>query len=573
MKDKRTKQRFSGVDAVDWLVKSGGAATRTRAVDIAGRLMGNGLFHAVRSSASSSNAGFVDKSTELYSFERADDLSTSSLSGVTHSGSSSNIRTSSKGSNSSAGGSSSSTSNLALNLKMASKMNMNASGGSSGSLTGRAGNSSSGQIQSGSGTGGGRDSGSPHSASHTPSSIVSHSSSSGLAPSQYLPQPYSIYILGLDKSGKSTIWSALTGKKSGHASVRNPFDRPWNHVQMDRLTFSMDNEDFPGQLATFCIWDFDHHPPSKSQNSTSGASSNSLSLAGALSDSQSLSTAVHRSFVSFHARCSSLVVFDVNNPDLVELDYWVASIAQHQPAAPIILVGTHSDTVSAKTKSKIKLLISKRYAKVKNVRGYLTMSAKSGSDIDKLRELLLTHSLHALAAQIRRERPKITLDVSYEAAIEAVAQNLNSLRVNGSTFVPLADIRQDLLARHVPEDQVDAAMVYLAANGCFLKMPDSLDQFTLLYGKPESDIKHWAILDFDYPYKLLYALNAAPPMMKLRGLISLASVMEVRFSSSPPIFMLQSLDLDPLLTKLDSSLPLSSLSFLMFNPNEGLESG
>lgn len=562
MKEKRTKQRFSGVDAVDWLVKSGGAATRTRAVDIAGRLMSNGLFHAVRSSASSSNAGFVDKSTELYSFERSDDLSTSSASGVSHSGSSSNIRTSSKGSNSTAGGSSSA--NLALNLKMASKMNMTSSGGSSGSLTGRAGNSSSGQIQSGGAAAGGRDSGSPHSASNTPSSNVSHTTSSaslGHNASQYLPQTYSIYILGLDKSGKSTIWSALTGKKSGHASVRNPFDRPWNHVQMDRLTFSMDNEDFPGQSATFCIWDFDHHLPNKSQNSASTASSNSLSTAGPLSDSQSLSAAVHRSFVSFHARCSSLVVFDVNNPDLVELDYWVASIAQHQPAAPILLVGTHSDTVSAKTKSKIKLLISKRYAKVKNVRGYITMSAKSGSDIDKLRELLLTHSLHALAAQIRRERPKITLDVSYEAAIEAVAQNLNSLRINGSTFVPLADIRQDLLTRHVPEDQVDAALVYLAASGCFLKMPDTLDQYTILYGKPESDIKHWAILDFDYPYKLLYALNAAPPMMKLRGLISLASVMEVRFPtfrSHFATFTLQFSYLGLLLTKSTSLLQLLS---------------
>ena len=549
MKEKKTKQRFSGAEAVDWLVKSGGAATRTRAVDIAGRLMSNGLFHAVRSSASSSNAGFADKNTELYSFERLEESSTSS-SGIfsasppygsghpsapgsgAHSPSSSssninigNIRTSYKGSS----GSHHSTSNLALNLKMASKMN-----GSSGSLTSR----EKGEKHVSSGQGGG--SGSPHSA-NTPPSIVSHSASSaslGLAsPSQYLPQPYSIYILGLDRSGKSTIWSALTGKKSGHASVRNPFDRPWNHVQMDRLTFSMDNEDFPGQLATFCIWDFDaHHPsaasskaPSISSLSSGGSSSSTSSLAlGAFGTTQSLTQAVHRAFVSFHARCSALVVFDVNNPDLVELDHWVASIAQHQPAAPIILVGTHSDTVSAKSKSKIKLLISKRYAKVKNVRGYITMSAKSGSDIDKLRELLLQHSLHALAAQIRRERPKITLDVVHEAAIESVAQTLNSLRINGSTFVPLADIRQELLNRNVPEDQVDACLVYLAASGCYVKIPDNIDQFTLLYGKPESDIKHWAILDFDYPFKLLYALNAAPPMMKLRGLISLASVMEVR---------------------------------------------
>lgn len=544
MKEKRTKHRFSGVDAVDWLVKSGGAATRTRAVDIAGRLMTNGLFHAVRSSASSSNAGFSDKSTELYSFERLEDSATSSAASLSGMGSSTpgNIRTSSKGSNSGSGGGS--TSNLALNLKMASKANMMASGGSSGSLTARSQQGGSSAINN-------NGSGSPHSASHsssTPPSIISHSSSSpsfGItAQSHYLPQPYSIYILGLDKSGKSSIWSALTGKKSGHATVRNPFDRPWNHVQMDRLTFSMDNEDFPGQLATFCIWDFDAHLPSakntsSNSNSSSGANNNSLMLTGPTNDTQSLSHAVHRAFVSFHARCSALVVFDVNNPDLVELDYWVASITQHQPAAPILVVGTHSDTVSAKTKSKIKLLISKRYAKVKNVRGYITMSVKSGSDVDKLRELLLQHSLHALAAQIRRERPKITLDVTYESAIEAVAQNLNSLRMNGSTFVPLADIRQELLARQVPEDQVDAALVYLSASGCYLKMPDGLDQFTLLYGKPESDVKHWAILDFDYPYKLLFALNAAPPMMKLPGLISLASVMDVRFegfsASTPPL--------------------------------------
>lgn len=515
MREKKTKQRFSSSEAVDWLVKSGAAATRTRAVEIGGRLLSSGLFFPVKQSihsTSPANHTFGDKSTDLYSFEDPKHLNSSSSPPTSRSGSKTSF------SNSSGSfvpphisSNSSSSSGLALNLKQASKTNSSSasSNRSNGSNSNTFGIGSNSNINSGAST--------PRSRSKDGTNANPNSFSS----SAHMPQPYSIFILGIDKSGKSSVWSALTGKKSGFASVKAPFERPWNFVQMERLTIGLDSnttyvsEEYANERVTFCIWDFD-----SKQNKSTSATSN-------FSSTFSLPYAVHRAYISISSRCSALVVFDVNNPDLVELDYWVASLVQHQPSAPILLVGTHSDTVSAKSKSKIKLLISKRYAKVKNVRGYITMSTKSNSDVDKLRELLLQHSLHSLTAQIKRERPQITLDAELEQSVDAVSQKLNTQRLEGVTFVALEDIRADLKASgSVTEDQVEAALSYMAANGCFLRLPESLDQFTGLYGKAESDIKNWAILDFDYPFKLLFALNAAPPMLKLRGLISLSSVME-----------------------------------------------
>jgi hypothetical protein len=280
---------------------------------------------------------------------------------------------------------------------------------------------------------------------------------------------------------------------------------------MERMTVSLDHDEFPNQLVSLTLWDFDTH-----QNATHDP----------VPGLASLSYFVHRAYINRTARCSALVVFDVNSLDLVDLDYWVASLTTHAPAAPIIIVGTHSDTISAKNKSKIKLFVTKRYAKVKNVRGYISISTKSTSDIEKLRDLLLQHSLHALTAQIKRERPQISLEPSLEGAIEAVSQNLNSARLAGTTFISLAEIRTQLIDFKVPEDQVETALQYLAADGVFHRISETLDQYTCIYGKPESDIKLWAILDLDYTFKLLYALNAAPPMLKMRGLISLASILE-----------------------------------------------
>lgn len=485
MKDKRSKYRFSGSDAVDWLVRVGAAATRTRAVEVGTRLMNTGLFRAIGNPTSSKDASIqhgapalADKSTEYYTFENGDEVNRPSGSFV------------SRVSNSSLGGTSShspqgSTTLAPLNLKAATSRSAIGNRTGSGVLT-----SISSQP-------------SPTSSSRgtpTPTHPISGTASSTASP--YISQPYSVYILGADRSGKTSVWSALTGKRPGNASVKAPFDRPWNHVQLDRTTIHMDHEDFPHQQVTLSVWDFDTHQNKKHQP-VPGISS--------------LPYFVHRAYINRFHRASALVVFDVNSLDLVELDYWVASIAQHQPYAPIIIVGTHSDTVSAKTKSKIKLFVSKRYAKVKNVRGYITISTKSSADIDKLRALLLQHSLPALTAQMKRERPKLSLDPSMEHGIELVSQQLNNLRLNGGTFVPLADIRLDLLDNGIPEDQVEAALHYLAANNSFIRLPDTLDQFTGLYGKPECDIKHWAILDFDYPFKLQYALNAAPPMLKMRG--------------------------------------------------------
>jgi hypothetical protein len=496
MKEKRSKARFCGSDAVDWLVKVGAAATRTRASEIASRLLSGGLFRGISAQSPQSGGVFADKSTEYYCFgepEQSRGGGTPPL--LTRSASNSPQTTKDS--------SSSGSSIFTLNFKK-----LSAGSRSNSAVAAQYSPKSSGRV----------------SLFHTPTSASSHPQTT-----PQLSQPFNVYILGADRSGKSSVWSALTGKRSGFASVKAPFDRPWNHVQLERVLVNMDTDEQPDQHVILSVWDFDIH-----QNTTYQQ----------VPGLQSLTYFVHRAYINRSPRCAALVVFDVNSLDLVDMDYWVASIVQHQPSAPIIIVGTHSDTVSAKTKSKIKLFVTTRYAKVKNVRGFISISTKSSSDVDKLRGLLLQHSLHSLSAQIKRERPQLSLDASLERAIETVAENLNNTRMTGTTFIPLADIRADLLDNGVPEDQVETALGYLSVYGAFIRIPETLDQFTNLYGKPESDIKLWAILDFDYFFKILYALNAAPPMLKMRGLISLATVMEAwKAVGVPHEFMLDLLAL------------------------------
>lgn len=484
-KDRRGRHRFSGTEAVDWLVKNGAAASRVRAVEVANRMLQSGLFHAF-----TPNAPFADKNTEMYTFDADDSILLSKQSSaalVRAQGSSSpSLPTSNStptlhNTSSSAG--------LHLNLHKVS---------SKGFMTGSRSKTSTSESSS---------STSPRSTTISTPATTDRALPQGPT----LPQPYSVFVLGAERSGKTAIWSALTGKRSGTASQRAHIDRPWNHVQFERMLYPMESDDENKPYASLAIWDFDTH-----QNTNFAPVPGTINLPYFL----------HRAYLVNNPRSAAIIVFDLNDLDLIELDYWVSSVTTYNPGAPIIIVGTHSDCVFAKTKSKIKLFITQRYAKVKNVRGYIALSAKSSSDIEKLRTLLLQHSLHALTAIIKREKLKVTLEQNMGEAIEKVAQTLQAARAQGNPFYSLADIRAQLVECGIGEDHVESALGYLAADSVIMRISDQLDQFTCQYGRPECAIKNFAILDYDYFFQLLHSLSVAPSMLKMRGLISLATIME-----------------------------------------------
>jgi leucine-rich repeat kinase 2 len=161
-----------------------------------------------------------------------------------------------------------------------------------------------------------------------------------------------LLILGKEGVGKTTIASALTKKKKPHGK--------------DGVLLSTEGVDItnwnPKSSVKFSLFDF----------------------AG-----QEVFYPTHQFFLS--PKSLYLVVFDVSKRDYSSIEYWLQLIQSiSYKKSPVILIGTHIDSVSMLERKEITEKINREFVgPYSNIEAFVLINAKSKDDLHALKSQIL----------------------------------------------------------------------------------------------------------------------------------------------------------------------------------------
>ncbi|KAF2072479.1 hypothetical protein CYY_006211 [Polysphondylium violaceum] len=172
-----------------------------------------------------------------------------------------------------------------------------------------------------------------------------------------------LVVLGDPGVGKSSVVQCIKGKKKKTASSTATPSTGDLGIEIEQYDFDavFDEDDKRRRVITLTTWDI--------------ANQDVYFATNQLFDSE---------------RSIYIVVWDLNNDNFSNIEYWLHSIVSVSPNSPIVLVGTHIDNFENMNvvNAVLESVASRFQKRFSNIQAIISVSCTTGYDVDKLKTLV-----------------------------------------------------------------------------------------------------------------------------------------------------------------------------------------
>lgn len=242
---------------------------------------------------------------------------------------------------------------------------------------------------------------------------------------------------------------------------------------------------------------------------------------------------MHRLFMT-NTRTLYIITVNLSKFNATEMDYWVQNANDYAPNSPIIIAGTHQDSMTHQRVAEMEIFIKERYRKIKNVKEFFAVSCTSLKNITKLKNGITRYaheSLTRLVPSTMTLAERIA-DLDGKLKLEEAIYQLRRKGKNTITMTELISLARGTMPDASAND-IQSAIAFVSGLGACTTFPSSLCEKIPRANKMAEHGTSRLLLDLVVinpnwlvklllPIKLLFVKKA----MKIPGIIKLANVLK-----------------------------------------------